>query len=233
MAEQAENLPPIETSGGRRGKVTLDHEKGIVIKEFLNPDDPSNLPQIEVCRKILALQEKQGPVPGFPKVIEVVEEEGKVTKYVQELIEGDSLSDFLKKRGRLLSIAEAEKLFLTLVKLQEITGQPHGDIAESGALTWQNLMVTEGDNNQLNFYFIDYAGTADFNIPDPEAGVFLKDYIDSERRMILTALFIENPYSRNHNSSNYVEGSREDRLEAFRKFQKEYLPDSLSLKNLS
>jgi len=225
MSEQGETIPPqevpevIETS---RSFVTLDQEKGTVRKIFKFPEDPGHQPQIEILKKILEIQGKEGPVPGFPPVLKIVEESGKVVGYEQKLIEGKSLREFLNERKKLLSVGEAEKLFLTLARLEDLTGHPHGDLGEGSHIYDPNLLVTEDQFGQPEFYFIDYGGTADYNIPNTSVGATLKDAIDSERSMLLSALFI-GTVGQKPNQSTYVEGPNEERLNKYKELYNQYI----------
>ena len=203
-----EQSTPIDKSEkkGRRGYVAPDDERKIATKRFINPEDPINQAQIEIFEKVLVHQEKNGPIPGFPEVIEIVRENDRPVGYKQKWIEGKPLRTYLNERKRLFSIEEAKRLYETLVGLHDIIGQPHGDVAENGVFTSQNLLITEDEKGTPQFNFVDYGGTSDFDIA-------------SERAMALQALFIRKPFSTATDRSSYVEGTDQERMEVFRELQ--------------
>jgi len=207
----------IKETRGTRGKVTFT-ERETVIKEFFHPEDPSNQAQIGIMEKCLEYQESHDghPPKGFPKVIGLLtNDDGQIVGYEQERIMAPNLRDYLNQRGK-LSQEQAEELFITLVELQEVFGQPHGDLGEGGFITCQNILVEEYKFG-LKFYFIDYGGTADYKGRSQEE---TEELMKSERSMLLQALFIPNRYS---GESRYVDTDRETLLESCRKLEEKYL----------
>lgn len=215
MEEDGENQLLHRTIHGTRGEVTIGTDT--ITKIFHNPENPSNQAQIRRIEKCLEYQENNDgqPPPGFPKVIRLVKDDaGKVVGYEQERIKGPNLRDYIRAYGK-LSLEEAEELFLTLVELQKIFGQPHGDLGEEAVITCQNILVLreEGENGpRLKFYFIDYGGAADYEGRTPEE---IKELIESERSMLLKALF----FPRINSTSPYVVGDNNALLEVFNRLK--------------
>jgi len=206
----------IEETRGTRGKVIIGERT--ITKEFFRPEDPSNQAQIKIIRKCLEYQEKHNghPPKGFPKVIRLLtNDNGQIVGYEQEGIMAPNLRDYLNQRGK-LSPEQAEELFITLVELQKVFGQPHGDLGEGGFITCQNILVEEGESG-LKFYFIDYGGTADYEGRNQKEA---EELIKSERSMLLQALFIPSSYS---GKSKYVDADRETLLESHQKLEEKYL----------
>lgn len=191
--------------------------EGTITKIFVDPKSPGNQNQIEIILKCLKYQERYGcPPPGFPRVMGLVTDEaGEIIGYEQERILGQNLRDYIKANGK-LSPTQAERLFKTLVGLQETFGQPHGDLGEGSFVTCVNILVVKDERGEPDFYFIDYGGTPDYAVRSKQEA---EELIRSERRMLLSAFFLP----RTNGESPYVEGDRDSLLEMYRRLTEEYV----------